>query len=870
MHERFPSPSPTSFTVKFVGSNGESIHPSVVQSWVRSTVVGSAVPLAYALPHSEMNTRPSSLGVAPFTVICTVAPSVRPVDGDTPSVTLSALATPAPAPTNVTAATRAPTVPTTQALRIRITTTPDGSARAPPRTTWSHTDTVRGQAQTSRSSCAATRAPPLSCCSRTAGSLCCRLRRGPSPGGVARLWLRGCVGSLGVEMRRSAGQLVRERRQRALRTLTAAFVACGTVIAPTVGAVISTDSGQITKIPAPACIARSCGQASNTTMWAWDEQQGVTLASNLTVDITQQGNYAAPVNATGSIAAGTVVDSHYINSVRVVNSGTTVLTGTVTFPTDILGIQVNHSHLVSSDMLGAVGTDYTNGNLGSGLDFNAGDSLNFSGPRTVTVTSSEGQNFDEVRIITKHDSAPVANAGGPYTGTEGGTVTLHATASDPDSDPIVTSWSFQTTASRPGTVCTPGATNTLSPTISCNDDAVVTATLSVTDPFHPAVTSSAQITIGNAAPVVGTLTAPTGQIPLATTVNISAPFTDAGTNDTHTATVDWGDTTSSDATITETNGSGTLTASHQYSTPGLYTATVTLHDDDSGLTTASAVLQMNGPPVANAGGPYSTPEGTAAQLTGTASDPEHDPISVGWNITPTAEDQGTTCNTTGTSTLTPTVTCNDDAVLGATITANDGINPPVTAQTTVTVLNAPPVLDTPSITSGPVSTGDNVHVGATFTDPSTNDTHTATVNWGDVTTSNAAVTETNGSGSIAADHSYSHAGLYTVTITLTDDNGGTSVKSTQVLVNTPPTVSAGGPYVGFRGLTTAAPGHGQRRRRRHAHVLVDLHRRRRQLAALHADRRGYAPGRADDRVRRRRDGERHGDGQRRRERAGAQ
>ncbi len=600
-------------------------------------------------------------------------------------------------------------------------------------------------------------------------------------------------------MRKSAGKLVRERRQRVLRGLTTAFVALGTVIAPGVSAVISGTSGQITDITPPACVQRTCGQGSNTTMDAWDEQQGVTLASNLSVDITQQGDYTSPVSGSSTIAAGTTVDSHYINSLRLANTGSTTLTGTLTFPTDILGIIVRHGPLTASDVLGAPGTDYTNGSLSNGLELGSGDELNFSGPRTITLTSTETNGFDDVRIITKHDSPPVANAGGPYTGTEGGTVTLHGTASDPDNDPIQTAWSFQTTSAGPGTVCTTGATNTLSPTISCNDDAVITATLSVTDPYHAAVTSSAQITINNAAPVLGTITAPTGQIPLANTVTVSAPFTDAGTNDTHTATVSWGDTTSSNATITESLGSGSLSASHTYTTAGVYTATITLHDDNGGLATGSVVLHLNGPPVANAGGPYSTTEGTGAQLSGTATDPEHDPLTTTWNITPTIEDPGTTCTSTATSTLTPTVTCNDDAVLGATLTANDGINPPVSSQTTVTVLNAAPILGTPSITSGPVAPGSNVHVSDTFTDAGTNDTHTATINWGDVTSSTGVVNESGGSGSVSGDHSYSHSGLYTVTITLTDDNGGTSVKTTQVLVNSQPTVDAGGPYVGSEG-----------------------------------------------------------------------
>ena len=79
------------------------------------------------------------------------------------------------------------------------------------------------------------------------------------------------------------------------------------LIAPSsVGAIVSGTSGQVTKIPAPVSVGRSAGLSSLTTNWTWDEQQGVTLASNLTVDITRVGSYESAASLTsghlGSIA----------------------------------------------------------------------------------------------------------------------------------------------------------------------------------------------------------------------------------------------------------------------------------------------------------------------------------------------------------------------------------------------------------------------------------------------------------------------------------------------------------------------------------------------------------------------------------------
>ena len=190
-------------------------------------------------------------------------------------------------------------------------------------------------------------------------------------------------------------------------------------------AYISGTSGAITKISPPASV-KNQQLTSASTMFAFEERQGVQLASAVPVDITTPGNYESNASLTTEIPAGTIVDSHYINSVRVSGSGTTVLTGTLTFPTDVIGIIVTPGKLgnrrrarLARHRLRAR-EPRPRPRLGT-----HGDSLDFSGPRTVTLTSSEGNGSDQVRIITTHDSPPVANAGGPYTGTEGASTTLH-------------------------------------------------------------------------------------------------------------------------------------------------------------------------------------------------------------------------------------------------------------------------------------------------------------------------------------------------------------------------------------------------------------------------------------------------------------
>jgi PKD repeat protein len=90
------------------------------------------------------------------------------------------------------------------------------------------------------------------------------------------------------------------------------------------------------------------------------------------------------------------------------------------------------------------------------------------------------------------------------------------------------------------------------------------------------------ILVDNVAPVLGAMTiSPNAVIQVNTTITASAPFTDAGVNDTHTGTFVWDDATANtSAGITEMNGSGTASATHKYTAPGVYEVVLTLRDKD--------------------------------------------------------------------------------------------------------------------------------------------------------------------------------------------------------------------------------------------------------------------------------------------------
>ena len=90
------------------------------------------------------------------------------------------------------------------------------------------------------------------------------------------------------------------------------------------------------------------------------------------------------------------------------------------------------------------------------------------------------------------------------------------------------------------------------------------------------------------APVLGAITVSPNPVEINQSVTASASFTDANTADTHTATVDWGDTTGS-CMVSESGGSGTITCTRSggYSATGVYAPSITVTDNTSRSDTES-------------------------------------------------------------------------------------------------------------------------------------------------------------------------------------------------------------------------------------------------------------------------------------------
>jgi PKD repeat protein len=164
------------------------------------------------------------------------------------------------------------------------------------------------------------------------------------------------------------------------------------------------------------------------------------------------------------------------------------------------------------------------------------------------------------------------------------------------------------------------------------------------------------------------------------------------------------------------------------------------------------------------------------------------------------------CSFDDASVLNPNLTCTDNGSFTATLSVDDGVNPAVTSDATVEVANVDPTIDA-AITgpAAPVAIDNQTFaVGATFSDVGTSDTHDVTWDWGDSTSD----TENNASNAASMGHVYADPGVYKVTVTVTDDDGGTATETFEYVVVYDPSagfVTGGGWIMSPAGAYSADP-----------------------------------------------------------------
>jgi hypothetical protein len=367
------------------------------------------------------------------------------------------------------------------------------------------------------------------------------------------------------------------------------------------------------------------------------------------------------------------------------------------------------------------------------------------------------------------NSPPVAEAGGPYVGVECNSMLFDGSgSSDPDNDPLTYKWLIEGewySSAGPSYDWT------------WLDDYTGTVTLEVSDGFYSAM-DTADVTVLNAPPVINSTDGPT-EVQLGTDVPIAVNFFDGlfdprgfiASIDTYTATFYWNDGSLTELLLGVEDF--WANASHLYSEPGTYIITITIIDDNGGEATATWEVSVNLKFV-EAGADANIDEGSFFISAGYFAD-ESGTYTAQVNYGDGSGTMELLLNPGNTFDLQHQY--GDNGIYSVVVTAlNEDGSEQGSDLVIVTVNNvAPTIISLLGSSADPIPLGSTYEINSVFSDPGYLDTHIASVEWGDgqITTINVPF----GSHNITMSHVYDTVGVYQITLSVTDDDGGSDTET---------------------------------------------------------------------------------------------
>ncbi|HET6874994.1 MAG TPA: PKD domain-containing protein, partial [Acidimicrobiales bacterium] len=250
----------------------------------------------------------------------------------------------------------------------------------------------------------------------------------------------------------------------------------------------------------------------------------------------------------------------------------------------------------------------------------------------------------------------------------------------------------------------------------------------------------------------------------------------------YSATVNWGDGTTTVQAVTASGSTFVVPAAHQYSEDGFYPVSVVISDHGATLT-LNGIWTVADAPVAGQASAVNASEGSAfaGQV---ASFTDGNPSSTKADFAATINwgdghnSIGTVNGSAGHFTVSGTNTYGEEGSPTITVRVTDAGGNSTVITGPATVVDAPLHAGTFSLKAGSNSSTAVMSLAFTDSDPSglTSD-YTVLVNWGDGTTSTGTVSSVTGGFLAGGSHTYKAKGTYAVAVTVTDGGGASTSAS---------------------------------------------------------------------------------------------
>ena len=322
---------------------------------------------------------------------------------------------------------------------------------------------------------------------------------------------------------------------------------------------------------------------------------------------------------------------------------------------------------------------------------------------TVGVTDDAGAVGTATVTITVTATDPRPTIAGPASAVEGGAYTVTLSA---DTPPGVDSWTIQWGDGTSSTV--PGSATEASHVYADNGAYAITATAANGSGAWAA--NGLAVSVGNVAPTAAAGPDRSVGVDTPTTFDLGSfadpgfTFAPAGTAETFSATVDWGDGTAPEsvtAVVTDgTAGSattGSVAAAHTFAAPGTYTVRLTVTDDDGGTHVATFAVSVSAAaPVVVAADHPSGVEGSTVAYSATFTDADPGDLHtavIAWGDGTTSA--GSVSYSGGVGTVSATHVYADNGSYPVTVTVTDRYGRTGTRTTTASVANAAPTATRP-------------------------------------------------------------------------------------------------------------------------------------------------------------------------------